>query len=184
MVPRGLVQAACGAGEAALGSPRALWRSVGHPSERLFRGPKRSRKRTQRFCPNRAGAYTGASILRSRGSPKRRPGSPEVAAELPAAWRSLPGLREGVPGAPGDRPEGRLQKQAGPQAARITNPGSHLYIYIYIYMYIYIYIYINAYTYICIKSAGLPRIMIDAVAGQRFSGKAGIWKEDALVLRT
>jgi len=47
-------------------------------------------------------------------------------------------------------------------------------------IYIYIYIYINAYTYICIKSAGLPRIMIDAVAGQRFSGKAGIWKEDAL----
>ena len=49
-----------------------------------------------------------------------------------------------------------------------------------IYIYICIYIYINAYTYICIKSAGLPRIMIDAVAGQRFSGKAGIWKEDAL----
>ena len=53
-----------------------------------------------------------------------------------------------------------------------------LYIYICIYIIIYIYIYINAYTYICIKSAGLPRIMIDAVAGQRFSGKAGIWKED------
>ena len=51
---------------------------------------------------------------------------------------------------------------------------------LYIYIYVYIYIYINAYTYICIKSAGLPRIMIDAVAGQRFSGKAGIWKEDAL----
>ena len=49
-----------------------------------------------------------------------------------------------------------------------------------LYIYIYVYIYINAYTYICIKSAGLPRIMIDAVAGQRFSGKAGIWKEDAL----
>ena len=47
-----------------------------------------------------------------------------------------------------------------------------------LYIYIYVYIYINAYTYICIKSAGLPRIMIDAVAGQRFSGKAGIWKED------